>query len=326
MNENEYYLLKGYVSNSSLNYIEESPEKFRKYLNGELEETTASYLSTGTLTHMKVLEKAKYAKEVVPFEYTTPGSAQRKKFIETFAELKDKKGLDEALIESYKGSYSTKESDEKVLEKATVLRKTLESYERYLKASKVKTVIQPKEAEKINSLEAKLKEHKATKELLFSTSDLLDDGETVAYNEHMILWQWNGVKCKSLIDRIVVDKKNKVVKLVDLKTTSKMSEFESSFKKYHYNRQIAFYLMAIRYGIKDFIDEGETFVDYKIEAYIAAVDTITQEVKAFQIKKDTIDKATIEVEKLITKAQWHLENNEWTFPMEYHIGDGYDEL
>ncbi len=45
------------------------------------------------------------------------------------------------------------------------------------------------------------------------------------------------IPCKSLLDRVKFDVKNKKVYLIDLKTTSDIGNFKESFDKYTYGIQ-----------------------------------------------------------------------------------------
>ena len=52
------------------------------------------------------------------------------------------------------------------------------------------------------------------------------------YNENIIFFNHLEVDCKSMIDRLIIDNTNKIVKLIDLKTTSNLGEFSHSFEEF----------------------------------------------------------------------------------------------
>jgi hypothetical protein len=57
-----------------------------------------------------------------------------------------------------------------------------------------------------------------------------------------------GVECKALLDILIVDKKNKKIVPVDLKTIGKsLTQFESTFIFFGYYRQAAFYRLAVEH-------------------------------------------------------------------------------
>lgn len=326
MEEKDYYKLKGYVSSSSLKHIR-NIGKFKKFIDGELEQEDTSYLSFGKLVHLHTLENNVYKDTIVPYEYVVPRSAQQKQFMEDFLNNRNSKlKIDEALIKAYKQNYTTKEKDETILKKATGLRDSFKTYEKYLKLSKTKHVIPQKDHTKIKTIDKNLKAHKKANELLFGDADFIDEGNTTSHNETAILWEYKGVKCKSLLDRVIVDKKNKKITIVDLKTTSNLDEFKSSFDKYRYDRQLAFYSSAIFHGKHLFIGEDENIEDYTLECYIVAVDTINYRVKVSKIDESILLTATKEIAELLQIADWHIKENKWDYSKEYYEGDGTEVL
>jgi hypothetical protein len=335
MSEKNYYKLKGLVSNSSLNALEVSQKLFKKYLEGIVDEDPKDYLRFGQLVHLKVLEPMEFTKDVLVYDYETPKSAQQKGFIEDVAalgtdELNGEKITDIQLVTCYTNNYSTKESEEKILEKANKLMSTFNKYLKYLKVKDIKTVISSREVEKIEAIEANLRTHKAANELLFSTNPAFDNGKDYAFNEFEMHWEYDGVKCKSLADRIVIDTEKKIIKLVDYKTTAKLYKFNESFYSYNYDRQLVFYRMAIKASF-DKLEKliGRDDVDLKefdFEMYIVASDTLDYDSRVFKIEEEDLEEALIKIPELLTRAKWHIQNDEWNFHMEYYSNDGYESL
>ena len=324
MEDKNYYARKGYVSNSSLNYLIKSPKLFKQYLDGLVEEEDKSYFRFGQLVHLKVLEPEEFDRTVMVYNYTIPKSAQQKSFIEDCLIAYNKQNIydvihNEDLIKCYKNNYSSKEPDEKILEKAKKLYKEYNSYFNYLRLKDTKTIITTKEFDKINEMEANCRSHMAAKNILFDLPHPLSrDGED-SYNEFEILWDYGSVKCKSLIDRFIIDHNTKTIKLVDFKTTAKLHNFVKSFYDFGYDRQLVFYQKAIQYKFSE-------YKEYSFEWYIVACDTINHEVKAFRIKEEDLLIAKEEVKELLDRAKWHIENDKWDYSMEYHLNEGYEEL
>lgn len=311
-----YYQRKGYVSNSALNCLLKSPATFKKYIDGLLEEESKDYFRFGQLVHLRILEPLEFENTVLVYDYTVPKSPQQKSFVEDVFNVYDEDNLDNILIGSYQANYATKESDEKVLEKAKALYATLKTYANYLRLKDVKTIISTNEFNKIKDMELSCRNHEAAKHLLFDLPHPLAKENEDSYNEFEILWEYNGVKCKSLIDRVVVDHTNKIIKLVDFKTTAKLFNFSESYNNFGYDRQLAFYTKALAYKLK--------LEDYTFEHYIVACDTITHEAKVFKI--DSIQDATEKIEELLDRAKWHIDNNQYEHSMEYYTNDGYETL
>jgi len=322
MKEKSYYSMKGYVSNSALSHFLHSPRKFRKFILGELEEESQSYLELGKLIHLRLLEIHVYNSEIVPFDYIIPRSGQQKQFITDYINLKDVDATPE--LTAYRKAYPLKkESDEKATEKAKELLETLVTYRQYLKASETRTVIQESIHEDVKTVESNVRRHKRANELLYDVSEFFDTGEEdESYNEIALFHKDEDLKFKALIDRVVVDHANKKIKLIDVKTSSKLHKFRESFDSYEYDRQLAFYDFMIRQNLDKFrADES-----YEIDHHIVAIDTITKEVKTFLIDKNIIHDASKRIEDILESVRWHFKNDEWDHSMEYYTGNGDEKI
>lgn len=121
--------------------------------------------------------------------------------------------------------------------------------------------------------------------------------------------------CKAKLDRVVLDHTNKTYTLFDLKSTSGLLEyFQSSFIKYKYYRQIAFYLTAL----------AEKFPGYSCAgAYILTVETKGyNRARLFLVADSYISKGQEEIEELLKRINYHSTTNNWVYPMEEEINNG----
>lgn len=322
MSEKSYYSKTGFISNSAIGHYLFSPSKFRKYILGELEEEDNSYLEFGKLVHLKLLEPWVYDTEIVPFEYTIPRSEQQKQFINDYILLKDVDATPE--LTAYRKAYPLKkDSDEKATEKAKEMLELFVTYRQYLKASETRTVIQQSVHDTIKTVESNVKAHKLAAELLYDVSPDFSDGKREAFNEiDLYSSDSDGFKYKALLDRIVIDHENKVVQLVDLKTTSKLHKFRESFDNYDYSRQLAFYDDMIRNNSERLkIDDS-----YEIQHYIVAVDSITLSVKVFRINGNLIQDSKAKIADIVDDIKWHFRNDKWEHSVKYYTGNGEEEI
>jgi len=322
----DYHSLTGYVSNSSLNILRKSVRLFKKYVNGEYKEKTKSYHDEGTVIHMALLEAERYKTDVVVMDYSTPKSPKQKQFCEDFIEFRrNKKKVKDSYLEAYKNNYLTYADEDKWVPKAETLYKELKPYIKYLVTSQNKLVISTKIRSNIEDIKNEVKVHQMASKLLLDPSIVGDD--ILRFNELQILWEWKGVKCKSMLDRVLIDKENKKISIVDLKTTFNIAEFKESFKKYGYARQLAFYSLALYANIEEIADiTKEELEDYELEFLIVAIDKGTAEIRVFPIKKETANTALSEIKELLSKTKWHFDNKKWDYSMEYYLSGGYDEL
>lgn len=319
MTEKEYYGEKR-VSNSSLKWFETSPLFFRKMLDKEIEQETKRYFEIGKKIHMKLLEPDEFTKNYLYLEFDTPKSENQKKFCEDYLTYSSRKS-DDKLIYAYKNNYTTdKLSDEKILEKATDLKKGLSKYLTYLrKRSEVKDILTYTDNTLINELESIVKLHQAASSLLYLKEEDKMNKDIEEYNEKVIFFDFLGVQCKSMLDRIVIDHKNKTVHLIDIKTTSNLGDFAHSFEEFNYYRQMAFYWSAILSEFK--------VNDYNKQTYIVALQKgDLPECRVFNIQESWLSKGLDEIEKILPQIKWHFDNNLWDHRKEYYENYGIEIL
>lgn len=292
-----------------------------------LYEEEARWKDFGQRLHMFILEPEEFNKNFIHLEVEVPKSPQQKKFCEDFVASKKKTVKDKA-IEAYNKNYKAP-NDKKALE----LQESNTDYIKYLKSVKIyKDIINDSDWETLNEMKAELKNHKLANELLFSDPEELLNEKIIKKSELEIYFTFDGIECKSMLDRLIIDHENKEIKLVDLKTTSNMFNFSESFDKFDYGRQLAFYWTALMYYCKEsiFSDDDEWFKkfnEYKKTSYIVAIQSRgINECKVFRIPEKTLDDYADEITDLMLRYKWHKENNKWDYTMEYYLGDGSDQL
>lgn len=324
----EYYKIKK-VSNSSLSWFQISPKYFKLMLDKALEEETKSFYEKGEQIHQYILEPEEFDKNYVFLDYETPKSQQQKDFCESFARAK-KGTKEENLLKAYKDSYTTKESDEKVLEKAIQLAKTYDSFIKYIKlAPMYMSVLSNSMQFQLNETRKTIIEHEKAFKLMYNEQNNLfgNTDNLFCANEFEIQWVHpTGVECKSLIDRIIIDHENKKITLVDLKTSSHLSEFIDKFVEYKYYRQMAFYWMAIHWYFKNKLVD-KNINDYTKETFIVAVGTKDPiEAKVFEVSEPTLMRGLDEIEGLMRQLEWHLREDKWDYNKAYYEGKTTEKI
>jgi len=322
----DYYKEKA-VSNSSLSWLKVSPKYFKLKLDKDIDEFEPQFFKEGRQIHAYILEPKEFDKEFEFLEYTVPSSPQQKTFCKTFANSKKGK-KDEKLLAAYKEAYSSKESDEKLLEKAKKLEKDNKSYIKFIKLSKVKTVLPISMMHKLNKIRSAIMSHRKARELMFNENNATfgNNDKLFIKNEIDIFWEYPEpyvLPCKSMIDRLIIDHENKEVIMVDLKTTSHLAEFKEKALEYEYNRQMAFYWMALQWYFKHELKLDAS--DYKKTSYIVAVtkqDPI--ETKVYKVSENTLLQGFKQIENLIPSLKYHWDNDKWDYPMNYYEGEGIE--
>ena len=323
MTEKEYFKEKR-VSSSSLKWFETSPLFFKKMLDKEIEQEIKRYFEIGKKIHMKILEPDEFNKNYIFLDYETPKSENQKKFCEDYITYTGRK-VEDKLSYAYKNNYaSEKLTDEKVIEKATELKKQLSKYISYLKKrSEVKDVLTYTDNKLIEDLSTLTKQHVAANRLLYlSDEDRMNNTEE--FNEKVIFFDLLGVKCKSMIDRIIIDPKNAIIKLIDIKTTINLGDFEHSFEEFQYYRQMAFYWGAVHNWMKEL---GIDVSPYKKETYIIGLQKgDLPECRVMSISEQWLNKGLDEIEELLPQIKWHYDNNQWEHRKEYYENNGIEIL
>lgn len=337
MTEKQYYREKA-ISSSSLKWFEYSPKYFKKRLEEEIADEKKSFLELGKKVHMAILEPEVFEKNYIYLEYQQPKSPNQKLFCETYVQERKKHPKSTKIsckLKAYKKAYKAGNKDDGELKKdADKLYRKLKDYIDYLeKSEEYKEVLSKADWDKINELKEEVYNHKKAPEVLaLNKTDI--DTAIKAYSELDIYWtypeEYEGAKihCKSMLDRVVVDEENKEIRLVDIKTTSNIGEFNESFGKFKYYRQLSFYWMALYSAIKNGEIEIQDSIDnYTKSTYLVVLQTRDlPECRVYEIPENVLDEGLEEIEELIPEIAWHISNDLWNHTKEYYEGSGIEKL
>lgn len=333
MTEKQYYKEKG-VSSSSLKWFEISPKYFKRRLDEEIADEKRSWLELGKKVHMAILEPDEFEKNYIYLEYTQPSSPNQKKFCEEYVDLRKKHPKTTKKShkkQAYSKSYNVKGKKDDIVEKeAEKLYKKLKDYIDYLeKRDEYKDILTKADWDKILELKEETYIHKAAKDIMALDKDPFDTN-IEAFSELAIFWYYpnTDLQCKSMLDRVVIDHNEKVIRLIDVKTTSKIGDFKDSFENFKYYRQLAFYWMALFYELeKGSMKDKVNLDEYKKESYILTLNTRDfPEARLYKIPEDKLDEGLSEIDKLISDIKWHFGNEVWDHTKEYYENDGIENL
>ena len=319
-----YYDDNTRISNSSIGWYLISPIYFFKAMNGEGEKFEASFLRSGTMIHMYLLQYEEFWKNYRISNANTPSSAQQKSFAENYVKSKEKNIKSKAL-EAYKNSYAVKgKSDDKIQLEADELISKIGDYIKELMEKDPRERINFYEHSTLKTIEENIKFHKKANTLIYN----FNPGDEV-YSEFHINWvdEETGVECKSLIDRLIINHKTKEIKLVDLKTTNKIHDFKSSMIEYGYFRQMAFYKRAIFWYFKYILELDPN--EYSFQTYIVAISTndkTKNEIRVFSITDEDKKEYDKLISNILTKIKWHNTMNYKEGSYDYYNNEGIDIL
>lgn len=332
-----YYEDNTRISNSSIGwFLKKGPLYFRNMLDGKEEGLKLPQLEKGTMIHEYILQPDEFWNDYVILEYDVPKVKQQKEFCDWYATFKATDPLedeDKILLNAYNKAYSNKLSDDS---KLAIAKDFIQRYDEYIKSKSLnntKKAISFADLNMLKTIKSNIEKHKKANKLLTDTPGV------ESHNEFHINWTFpiktDNLKmdenkiwyapCKSLLDRCIFDHVNKKIILIDLKTTSDVYNFKHSVEEFDYYRQIAYYLLAITWYMKD---QDIDISDYDCEAYIIAIQTNSNyEVRVFNMFNETeLDSRKNIIINALSELSYHYQTNNWEHTRSYYEGNGTEEL
>ena len=345
-----YYEDKTRISNSNIGwFLNKGPAFLHKMLTEDVEEEKNPVLERGTMIHSYILTPEEFQKTYVVWDKSRPTSAQQEKFCQELAnsvEIEPNRALESA----YKAAYSTKgKSYASILAESSKIASTLKDYIDFLKSGDQRIMISPYDAKMLEKVRLNIGAHKAAYAIVwpgnkgwkdsYSIGANFDTAKKTFYHEFHINWEhivdadgfkkdFNGVhcvQCKSLLDGLTLDFKNKKAIIYDLKTTQKLWHFEDSIDQYDYLRQLMYYTMAVEWYLDE--EYKENGLGWTFEYYIIGIDTTgSNEIRVFKIDEYMVESRGPVIENALSSIAWHQMNNKWDHSREYYEGDGSETL
>ena len=337
-----YYEDKTRISNSNIGwFLQKGPAFLHKMLTDPPPEEKNSVLERGSMIHMYLLQPEEFQKTYVVWDKSRPFSAQQEKFCQALAsslEIEPNK----AILDAYKQAYSTAgKSEDKMLSEGLKIASTLKEYIDYLKDPERKQMITPSEYQMLKRIRNNVQAHKLAWKLLWPAEENMMGSipppmsNLKHYHEFHINWEagygiidlteYYPVKCKSLLDSLTLDFKNKKATIMDLKTTAKLWHFEESIEMYDYCRQLCYYTRAVEWYLEEELHEKSG--NWTFEYYIIGIDTTgSNEIRVFKINEDDVESRDAVICDAMGEIAWHQQNNKWDHSRAYYEGDGSETL
>lgn len=323
-----YYEDRTRISNSNIGwFLNKGPAFLHKMLTDPPPEEKNPVLERGTMIHMYILQPEEFQKTYVVWDKSRPTSAQQEKFCKELANTIEIEP-NRAILSAYKEAYSTAgKSEDKMLSEGLKIASTLKDYIDFLKENDGRIMISPWDAQMLAKIQHNITAHKLADNILYPRPV---SGDYVTYHEFHINWTYyvkmaDGVECKSLLDGLTLDFKNKKATIYDLKTTQKLWHFEDSIEQYDYLRQLCYYYQAVvwylRYELK------EDWNKWSFEFYIIGIDTTgSNEIRVFKIDQFDVYSRKDIILNAMQDISWHQNTDKWDHSREYYEGNGSESL
>ena len=327
-----YYEDKTRISNSNIGwFLNKGPAFLHKMLTEDVPEEKNPVLERGTMIHEYLLQPEEFQKDYVVWDKSRPSSAQQEKFCQELAntiEIEPNK----AILDAYQKAYSTAgKSEDKMLSEGLKIASTLKDYIEFLKSRDERIMISPWDYQMLKKIRNEINSHKLAHRIIYPVSPrAVIDFDFKSYHEFHINWTYYikmaaGVKCKSLLDGLTLDFKNKKATIYDLKTTQKLWHFEDSIDQYDYLRQLCYYYQAVVWYLKYELREDPNKWDF--EFYIIGIDTTgTNEIRVFKVDQFMVYSRKATILNAMQDIMWHQEHNLWEHSRAYYEGDGSETL
>lgn len=329
------------ISNSNIGwFLNKGPAFLHKMLTDPPEEEKNSTLERGTMIHEYLLQPEEFQKDYVVWDKSRPSSAQQEKFCQALASSLEIEP-NRAVLSAYKEAYSTAgKSEDKMLSEGLKIASTLKDYIDFLKANDGRTMISPWDVKMLDKIKHNIQSHKLAWWIIDAPTRAAELTDLEAHHEFHINWEWQWLKehvsCKSLLDGLTIDFRNKTVIIYDLKTTQKLWHFEDSMETYDYERQLSYYTMAVKWYLENEcgVDAEDIAYHWKFSHYIIGIDTTGSyeirvfrvELKLYESKKLNLVSTTAKIQEALFDIAWHQKTNKWEHSREYYEGDGSESL
>lgn len=320
------------ISNSNIGwFLNKGPAYLHKMLTDPPEEEKNSTLERGTMIHEYLLQPEEFNKDYVVWTDVKPTSVQQETFCKELANTLEIEP-DKAILSAYKNAYSTRgKTDDLMLSEGREIALKLVKYIDFLKSRDSRKMISAYDANMLEKIKQNIQSHKLARLLLSPVGDSIDlngNVTTSLHHEFHINWEFYGempIACKSLLDGLTLDFKNKKAIIYDLKTTQKLWHFEDSIEQYDYCRQLMYYTMAVQWYLKYELVENPR--DWSFEWYIIGIDTTgSNEIRVFKFTEGQIYSHADTIEHALENIAWHQANNLWDHSREYYEGNGAESL
>jgi hypothetical protein len=316
-----------YLSFSGLSKLIRTPILYyNHYILNEREDKQEQAMIEGKLLHCLLLTPERFEEEYIIALSDTPSENPRKVIDTVFNHYLELENDDREELSDFGNAildvlvdmnlYQSLKTDAQRIDKITTVQKNLD-YWNYLKTSKDKTLINQDTYDFISESVEKIKSNSQIMQTMGFIKDFMDNIEV--YNE--IELECNTQYCyklRGIIDNLVIDHDKKVIRINDLKKTSKhITDFVDSIDFYQYWMQLCiYYLLVVKNkNFYKYYAEG-----YNVELRFIVIDLFKQ-IGMYKISNDTLTSWYSRTEKALQIGHNYLSNRYFDLPYKFINGE-----
>jgi hypothetical protein len=323
--EDEFFSQPFMMSYSGLNKLLFSPVLFHQhYILKQRDDVVDKPMVEGKLLHCLLLNPEEFEKEFVLMSSDMPSDGPRKVLDKIYEIMKanGKSEMDGTFVEHIldvlkeQNLYQSLKTDDQRIDKMTT-EKNIKYLDYKFQAEK-KTVVDQDMYDFAKNTVDTIKSNSKIMDIMGFNQDSLTTN-IKQYNElDLVCLEFEDYffGIRGIIDNLVVDHDAKVIRVNDLKKTSKsIGQFEESIDYYNYWMQAALYRLLVNH-----IKETTFGVDYPVEFRFIVVDPYMQ-VAPVRISEDTQKYWALELEDKLEQANYHFKERDFSLPYEFLKGE-----
>ena len=333
--EDEFFSQPFMMSYSGLNKLLFSPVLFHQhYILKQRDDVVDKPMVEGKLLHCLLLNPEEFENEFVLMSSDMPSDGPRKVLDKLYECMKNEghtytvyeSSLDDitiAFMHSYilgilkeQNLYQSLKTDEQRIAKMMIPKNL--SYLDYKFQAEKKTVVDQDMYDFAKNTVETIKSNSKLMDIMGFNQDSLTTN-IKQYNElDLVCLEFEDYSfgIRGIIDNLVVDHDAKVIRVNDLKKSSKsIGQFDESIDYYNYWMQAALYRLLVNH-----IKETTFGVDYPVEFRFIVVDPYMQ-VAPIRISEDTQKYWALELEDKLEQANYHFKERDFSLPYEFLTGE-----
>lgn len=327
--EEEFFDKNFMMSYSGLNKLLYSPRLFYlHYVLGQRDDATDKFAIEGKLIHCLFLKPDDFDKEFALSIADVPSDNPKTLLDRLFVHYKElnaagdpRENLEDfehAILDILKDMnlYQSLKTDAQRIEKIITERHV--AYWDHLKNGEGKILVDPDTYAQCQAIVEEIKSKDNVMSVMGYRPEFGDDIklqneiELAAFDDKYPLFGLRG-----FIDNLVIDHTNKVIRVNDLKKSSKdISSFPESIEYYKYWMQASMYYMLV---CNVYLFKPE-YADYKFEFRFIVIDNYLQ-IAPIRVSNETLKEWVKKTQALLDQADYHFVNRSFDLPYEFLIND-----